>query len=203
MCPWSAAERTLGKLALVLTEPRRSLIRLLIVAVVVLVASCGSGSSASIDAIDSAVRVSAEGCRARPRLGGGSVIAPDRVVTVAHVVAGANEISVTLPDGSTVDAEVVAIERTADLAILSLETGEVPVMNIGVLDAGDDGELVVHRAGEAIAQRFTTVRAVDIRADDIDKVDRAVRSGYEIEATIEPGDSGAVLVVDGGRGFVE
>ena len=41
------------------------------------------------------------------------------------------------------------------------------------------------------------MRFVDLKASDIDGIATSLRQAYQIEADIEHGDSGAVLVVDG------
>ena len=144
-----------------------------------------------------AVRVIAEGCSARPTLGSGSFVRAGVVVTVAHVVAGASQIHVVAADGTTHEASISAIDRRTDLAVLTVPTAGVEPLPIGQLDVGDTGTLVATRRDVAVSEPFTVVRFVDLKASDIDGIATSLRQAYQIEADIEHGDSGAVLVVDG------
>ena len=176
-----------------------------IAAVACLVALTGSACSSDLEvttAQDSAVRVIAEGCAARPTLGGGSFVAPGHVLTVAHVVAGAERVTVTTADGETHVATVVAIDRDNDLAVLAVPSAHAPVLAIAPLAVGDVGTLVVTRRDHPAVLSFSALRHVDIKAADIDGTSRSLRRGYQIEAVIEHGDSGSVLVVDGRAGAV-
>ncbi len=147
-------------------------------------------------ALDSAVRVEAEGCRTQPSVGGGSFVGPNRVLTVAHVIAGATEVDIVLNDGTEHSATVVAIDRKKDLAVLAVNA-DVPSLVRGSMRSGAKGEFVVWRSGSATAVPFQARAFVDINASDIDHVEVGLRRGYEIVANIEPGDSGSVLVADG------
>ena len=49
------------------------------------------------------------------------VTASGRILTNAHVVNGADDIKVTLQDGTDYEAKVVGIDAKADLAVLQLE----------------------------------------------------------------------------------
>jgi putative serine protease PepD len=52
-------------------------------------------------------------------VGSGVIISSDgRILTNNHVVSGAEEITVTLSDGRTVDAEVVGTDTSSDLAVI-------------------------------------------------------------------------------------
>jgi S1-C subfamily serine protease len=86
-------------------------------------AACGEhdGDEGTATALTSAVRVEATGCRSRPSIGAGSFIGDELVLTVAHVVAGSEEVRVVLADGTTSRATVVAIDRSKDLAVLAVE----------------------------------------------------------------------------------
>ncbi len=147
-------------------------------------------------ALDSAVRVEAEGCRPQPAVGGGSFVGPNRVLTVAHVIAGATEVDVVLNDGTEHAATVVAIDRKKDLAVLVVNA-DIPSLARGSMRSGAKGQFVVWRNGSATALPFQARAFVDINASDIDHVEVGLRRGYEIVAHIEPGDSGSVLVADG------
>ncbi len=147
-------------------------------------------------ALDAAVRVEADGCGAHPVVGGGSFIATHRVLTVAHVVAGATEVDVVLADRSEHDAVVVAIDRQKDLAVLDVDVDTAPLPH-GSMRVGARGEFVTFRSGAPATSSFTSLAFVDIHAADIDDTTLVPRRGYEVRATVEPGDSGSVLVADG------
>jgi S1-C subfamily serine protease len=53
--------------------------------------------------------------------GSGVVVAPGRVLTVAHAIAR-EEVSVKFADGRRADAKVLAIDGDADLAVLETDT---------------------------------------------------------------------------------
>ena len=57
--------------------------------------------------------------------------------------------------------------------------------------------MAVWRIGSMVTLPFTTRSVVDINAADIDGVGTGLRRGYEIDATVEQGDSGSVLVANG------
>jgi S1-C subfamily serine protease len=160
-------------------------------------AACSSGSrSDTTIAQSAAVRVEAEGCHPAPSVGAGSFVAANRVLTVAHVVAGSTEVDVVLGDGSEHQATVIAIDRRKDLAVLAVKADIGPVRT-GKMRSGTQGVMVVWRFGEPIALAFTTRSVVDINAADIDGTGTGLRRGYELDATVHEGDSGSVLVANG------
>ncbi len=159
--------------------------------------SSGTERGSAAAAERAAVRVIAEGCSVRPTLGSGSFVRAGVVVTVAHVVAGARQIHVVAADGTTHEASISAIDRRTDLAVLAVPTADIEPLPIGQLDVGDTGTLVATRREVAVTEPFTVVRFVDLKANDIDGIDTSLRQAYQVEADIEHGDSGAVLVVDG------
>lgn len=74
--------------------------------------------------------------RAQPRtqagLGTGFVVRKDGViVTNAHVVAGANTISVMLRDGTVFPAKVLGRDETNDLAVLKIDAKNLPEVKLG------------------------------------------------------------------------
>src|SRR3954447_7635764 len=58
------------------------------------------------------------------RRGSGVVIAPGRVLTVAHVLRG-EEATVTFSDGRTATARVAGVDTDLDLALLEADTGDL------------------------------------------------------------------------------
>lgn len=155
-------------------------------------------SDATIDvALAAAVRVEAEGCRSKASIGAGSFVGEEQVLTVAHVVAGSDEVSVILADGSRVTAIVTAIDRDKDLAVLHVESDTTPLPR-ATMRPGARGTFIIYRDDEPLASPFEAISFVDIDMPSIDHDgSSSLRRGYQIEATVAKGDSGAVLVSNG------
>lgn len=147
-------------------------------------------------ALAAAVRVEAAGCLTKASLGAGSFVADEKVITVAHVVAGSDQVRVVLPDGSRVDAKVVAIDRRKDLAVLDVDAPTAPLPR-GSMRPTARGTFVVYRDRQPVSMPFEAISFVDIKAPDIDHGEASLRRGYQLHAVVEKGDSGSVLVTDG------
>jgi len=128
--------------------------------------------------------------------GSGVIVSTDgRVLTNAHVVKGASEITVTLHDGSEIEARVIGTDPKADLAVLQLE-GTLPPLSpipFGDSDALRLGEVVL-----AVGDPFGIGKSVTMGI-----VSAKGRGGMGIEeyedfiqtdAAINPGNSGGALV---------
>lgn len=145
------------------------------------------------DALAAAVRVEAFGCRSTASVGGGSFVAAELIITVAHVVAGSDRVEVLLADGTRVAADVVAIDSKGDLALLHAEA-QVHPLALGMATRGDRGEFVTFRDGSAVAMDLRVQRSLELF--DAEGIYDA-RQGYELAAEVLEGDSGSVMVVDG------
>lgn len=65
-------------------------------------------------------------------IGSGFIVREDGViVTNAHVVSGANKISVALRDGTSYPAKLLGIDEQNDLAVLKIEAKKLPVATLG------------------------------------------------------------------------
>ncbi|HSJ18892.1 MAG TPA: S1C family serine protease [Solirubrobacterales bacterium] len=60
------------------------------------------------------------------RVGSGAVIAPDRVLTIAH--RAADTVTVTFADGREADGEPVAADHDLDLAVVAVDTGDASAL---------------------------------------------------------------------------
>jgi S1-C subfamily serine protease len=142
-----------------------------------------------------AVEVVATGCGLIEGRGDGLVIAPGRVLTAAHVVAGSGRVEVRNPSGTTT-AVVTVFDPANDVAVLAVDPAFAPAIRLGSAGANDRGVVVVYRDGEPTTVQVRVVRAVTVRTQDIYHDAIRDRPGYELEAEIVPGDSGGVVVVD-------
>lgn len=135
--------------------------------------------------------------------GSGFVIDPDgTIVTNSHVVAGARSISVELDDGTVLDADLVAQDPTRDLAVLSVEGGDLTALEIGDSTALGVGDRVVAIGNALGLDGDLTVTTGIVSAKDRDvpvNRDVTLRDTIQTDAAINPGNSGGPLVDERGR----
>ncbi len=128
-------------------------------------------------------------------LGSGVIVDAQRgyVLTNAHVIANATEISVTLRDRRTLKAKVIGVDPEADVAVI-----QIPARNLKALPLGDSSKLRVGDFVVAIGNPFGLGQTVTSGI-----VSALGRSGLGIEsyedfiqtdASINPGNSGGALV---------
>ncbi len=153
--------------------------------------------------------VRADGCGPNIGIGTATLIDDTLALTAAHVVAGADSVSVIDLDGVEHDARVVWFDPDLDLAAL-LVPAELGTP-VGVRPAGADeidrGVVAVSRG--ALDDRVVTTSEVDvprhvnIATTDIYLDRDVVRPGFEVTGAIEAGDSGTMVVTaDGAAGVV-
>jgi len=164
----------------------------------------------AIDASRSASRSAAldvrtSGCGPRTGFGSASLIDSELAITAAHVVAGAAEVTVIDSDRIEHSASVVAFDPDLDIALLRVPAdigtplqfrdARVQEGNVGVMtiarERDDTGESAI------VDVEVDVVRRANVATTDIYLDADVVRPGFEISAPIEPGDSGAVVVIDG------
>ena len=145
----------------------------------------------------STVRVAGVAC-SRTLEGSGFAVAPDTVVTNAHVVAGhrAGSTEVERPDGKTLPATVVAFDPDRDLAVLHVAgLGEAPLA-VDEGSAGDLGAVLGHPGGQEQLRIAPAAVRQQVDAVGRDLYDRRTthRDVFFLAAALRPGDSGAALV---------
>ena len=133
--------------------------------------------------------------------GSGVVIAPDGyILTNDHVVHEAQQLSVTLTNGSVLSATVVGTDPATDLAVIRAEGTGLPFAALGDSASLRAGQLVI-----AIGNPFGFQSTVSTGV--VSALGRALRSreGLLIEniiqhtAPLNPGNSGGPLVDSRGR----
>jgi len=131
----------------------------------------------------------------RRGLGSGVIIDPAGVaLTNAHVVGDADEVDVTLLDGTKHRAKVVGIDKKTDLAVLRLEAAgkKFPYLALGDSDAVQVGDWVLAVGSPFGLQATVTSGIVSAKA-------RQIGAGpyddyIQTDAAINPGNSGGPLV---------
>ncbi|MDD5082129.1 MAG: trypsin-like peptidase domain-containing protein [Dehalococcoidales bacterium] len=121
------------------------------------------------------------------------------VITNAHVIEGGQSIKVTLKDGTTLDATVVASDANQDLAIIKLTTSraDFPVMSLGTMADVVVGEPVM-TGGFPLGTDLPGPATFTIGI--VSALRTYSGSDYiQTDSPINPGSSGGCLVTLSGR----
>jgi serine protease Do len=141
--------------------------------------------------------------RILPGLGSGFIVRADGViVTNAHVVAGANTISVAMRDGTTYPARLLGKDETNDIAVLKIDAKGLPVAPLGQSDDLIIGEWVIaigNPYGFLLGNSEPSVTVGVISGTGRNLVARSEGSAIYVDmiqtdASINPGNSGGPLV---------
>ncbi|MBW2457135.1 MAG: Do family serine endopeptidase [Deltaproteobacteria bacterium] len=129
----------------------------------------------------------------RKGAGTGFIIDPaGYVVTNAHVVRGADEVTVRLRNDKQFTAEVVGRDRKLDLALLKIEgASELPAVTLGDSNALRVGEQIIavgnpFGLGHTVTMGIVSAKARSIGAGPYDEF-------IQTDASINPGNSGGPL----------
>jgi len=132
--------------------------------------------------------------RAQVGSGSGVVISPDGyIVTNNHVIAGANNLQITLNNKKNYEAEVIGTDVKSDIALLKIDAEEqLPYLAFGDSDNTLVGEWVL-----AVGNPFNLTSTVT--AGIISAKSRALNVGknqsfIQTDAVVNPGNSGGALV---------
>jgi serine protease Do len=130
--------------------------------------------------------------RETPRgVGSGFILSADGfVMTNAHVVDGADEVIVTLPDKREFKAKIIGADRRTDVAVVKIEATGLPAVKIGDVNRLKVGEWVM-----AIGSPFgleNTVTAGIVSAKQRDTGDYL--PFIQTDVAINPGNSGGPLI---------
>ena len=125
--------------------------------------------------------------------GSGVIISADGyIVTNNHVVADADELTVTLNDNKEYSARIIGTDKTTDLALIKIEGKNFPAITIANSENIKVGEWVL-----AVGNPFNltnTVTAGIVSAKGRSLYQNGVESFIQTDAAINPGNSGGALV---------
>ena len=132
--------------------------------------------------------------------GTGFVYAEDRVMTNAHVVAGVEDPEVSIGGGTEL-ARVVLYDRELDVAILALDTGDVPSLRFDrEVDSEDPIAIVGYPQDGPFDVQTGRVRAMqNLRSPDIYGAGTVVREVFSLRGLVRPGNSGGPIITPQGR----
>ena len=132
--------------------------------------------------------------------GSGVIISTDGfILTNNHVIDGANNIKVTLRDGTSYEAEVIGKDASLDIALLKVDAKNLTAATFGDSDEIQVGDYAVV-IGNPLGQLGGTVTDGIISALDRDVIiDSETMSLLQTNAAINPGNSGGGLFNSNGE----
>ena len=142
---------------------------------------------------------SADGCGVIAS-GTGFVIADDRIMTNAHVVAGVGAPIVEVPGEPARDATVVYFDPVDDIAVLAADVMARPLALSDELGPGDGAAVMGYPFGGPFrVVPAGVISAAPASVADIYGDSAALRDVYALRAQVEPGNSGGPLLTDRGQ----
>ena len=158
-------------------------------------------SAAIARARESIVKVTAESdaCH-QGQEGTGWVISSGRIITNAHVVAGAERVQVHTQRG-TLTGRVVLFDPNRDLAVINVPDLGLPALKLGTeLTRGELAAVPGYPMNGPYVVVSARVRAtLDARGYDIYSQARVLREIYSLYTQVRPGNSGGPLLDVNGR----
>src|SRR5829696_3590513 len=164
----------------------------------------GARPNGDVQRIYESAREGVVSVRAGSGTGTGFVVDRDAtVVTNAHVVGSSDEVQLQFADDETAQARVAGVDRSSDLAVLKVDTGETgPLHELELADSDGvrTGQLAVAIGSPFGLPQTATAGIVSgtgrhIQAPDGFQIDRVIQT----DAPINPGNSGGPLLDGRGR----
>lgn len=133
--------------------------------------------------------------------GSGFVVAPDRVMTNAHVVAGTTNVTVDSARGALA-AQVVLFNPSVDIAVLAVPGLSAPALPLDK-SPGQTGESAIvlgYPHGGPYTASAARIREIyDLSGPNIYQSDTVDREVYTVRGRVQAGNSGGPLVTASGE----
>jgi S1-C subfamily serine protease len=132
--------------------------------------------------------------------GTGFIIAPDRIITNAHVVAGVPDPTIEARNGQVLDGRVVYFDPDADLAVVAVAGLDAPSLHLGAeaVNAAQGVVMGYPFGGPYDSSGAEVLGISDSSVQDIYGQSSSVRTVYTLAARVREGDSGGpFLDLDG------
>jgi len=127
--------------------------------------------------------------------GSGFIISQEGyILTNEHVVHKAEKIKVTLSDGREFDGKVIGSDLDSDIAIVKIDSDDLPIVTLGDSDKLRVGEIVVAIGNPYGLQQTVTMGVVSAEGRSIPVEEHTYRNFIQTDAAINPGNSGGPLL---------
>ncbi|HWI15776.1 MAG TPA: DegQ family serine endoprotease [Burkholderiales bacterium] len=125
-------------------------------------------------------------------LGSGFIVSPDGLIlTNAHVVADASEVTVKLTDKREFRAKVVGVDRPTDVAVIRIDAKDLPTVKLGDSNQVKVGEWVVAIGSPYGFENTVTSGIVSAKARTLP--DETYVPFLQTDVAVNPGNSGGPL----------
>lgn len=117
------------------------------------------------------------------------------IVTNAHVVEDADAVAVTFVDGTEMDAELIGMDKSMDIAVLKIESENLHALKLGDSDLVRVGEFTI-AIGDPTGRELagtTTFGIISATARDVN-IDGKTNTYLQTDAAVNPGSSGGPLL---------
>ena len=136
--------------------------------------------------------------------GSGAIISEDGfIVTNNHVVAGADEVTVTLSNKKSFVAKVVAVDPSTDIALLKVDAKGLPFLLYGNSDEVKVGQWVIAVGYPLTLETTVTAGIVSAKGRTLDinrrQSSTPIESFIQTDAAVNPGNSGGPLISTDGK----
>ena len=127
--------------------------------------------------------------------GSGVIVSADgSVLTNHHVIDGAEKITVRMLDGKTFDAKIVGSDAPSDLALLKIETANLPFLTLGNSDSVRVGDIVLAIGNPLGIGQSVTAGIISAKGRRTGLSDGSFEDFLQTDAPINRGNSGGALV---------
>ena len=124
-------------------------------------------------------------------VGSGFIVSPDgSVLTNAHVVEGADEVTVTLTDRRELKARVIGADKRSDVALLKVDGARLPYLVVGDSSKIRVGEWVIAIGSPFNLDSTVTAGIISAKARDTGEYLPLIQS----DVAVNPGNSGGPLI---------
>lgn len=128
-------------------------------------------------------------------LGSGVIIESNgTILTNNHVVDGASQVKVDLPDKRTFDAKVVGTDAASDLAVLKIDAKDLPTLPLGNSDKVRVGDVVLAIGNPLGLRQTVTSGIISAKGRQTGLSDGSFEDFLQTDAPINQGNSGGALV---------
>jgi Do/DeqQ family serine protease len=128
-------------------------------------------------------------------VGSGVIVSADgTVLTNHHVIDGAEKIVVQMKDNKTYEAKIVGSDPPSDLAVLKIETENLPFLNLGNSDNVRIGDIVLAIGNPLGIGQTVTAGIISAKGRRTGLSDGSFEDFLQTDAPINRGNSGGALV---------